>query len=106
MNMHEMKQSSRAAADLMRLLSNEHRLMILCQLVTGERSVGALADLLGVRQTVVSQHLSLLRRDGIVAPRRDGQTIYYSLDSAAARQVIETLYRLYCAPAEAAEATA
>jgi len=87
------------ASDLLRALANRHRLLILCQLVERQRSVGELAEFLTIRDSTVSQHLALLRRDGIVAARRDGQTIWYSIRSAPARALVETLYRIYCAPA-------
>jgi DNA-binding transcriptional ArsR family regulator len=86
-----------AASDLLKALANRHRLMIVCQLIDGERSVGELADLLGIRQSTVSQHLALLRKDGLVATRRDGQTIHYRIGSAPARAVLETLYDCFCA---------
>jgi len=73
--------------------------MIVCSLIDGERSVRALARLLGIRETLASQHLGLLRRDGVVAARRDGQTIYYSLRSGRARAVVETLSNQFCAVA-------
>ena len=88
--------AAKKASELMRSLSNQHRLLIVCQLIDGERSVGELVDFLGIRDTTVSQHLALLRKDGIVTTRRDGQTIYYSILSHQARQVLETLYSLYC----------
>ncbi len=95
----------RAAADeassLLKALANPHRLLIVCQLIESERSVGELADFLGVRDSTVSQHLALLRRDGIVTARRDGQTIWYSIGSDPARDVVHTLYRAFCAPAAA-----
>lgn len=99
--MHEVADQ---AVDLLKALASRNRLMILCQLVEGERSVGELAELLDLRDTVVSQHLGLLRRDGLVAPRRDGQTIYYSLRGETAGKVIATLYDIYCAPAAVREA--
>ena len=68
-------------------------------MIDGERSVGELTEFLGIRDSTVSQHLALLRKDGIVASRRDGQTIFYSIASAPAREVLEALYRQYCAPA-------
>ena len=80
----------------MKSLSNPHRLLIVCQLIEGERSVTELAEFLGIRGTTVSQHLALMRKDGIVSPRRDGQTIWYSISSESARKVLETLYLLYC----------
>lgn len=94
-----MQRTAKQAATLMKSLSSENRLMILCQLADGEKSVGALADLLELRQAAVSQQLALLRKDGLVAPRREGQTIFYSLNGADAKRVIEVLYDLYCAPA-------
>ena len=95
----------RAAADrasgLLKALANPHRLLIVCQLIEKERSVGELAGFLALRDSTVSQHLALLRRDGIVTTRRDGQTIWYSIGSESAREVVHTLYRAYCAPAAA-----
>jgi DNA-binding transcriptional ArsR family regulator len=98
-NMERMHTAADTASDLLKALANRHRLLILCQLIENERSVGDLAELLGIRDSAVSQHLALLRRDGLVAARRDGQTIWYSISSTAARAVLETLYRVYCAPA-------
>jgi DNA-binding transcriptional ArsR family regulator len=92
------------ACELLKSLANRHRLLIVCQLIEGERSVGELAGFLGIRDSTVSQHLALLRKDGIVSARRDGQTIWYSIASAPARQVLETLYRFYCQPAAICEA--
>lgn len=86
------------ASGLLKALANRHRLLVLCQLVEHERSVGQLAEYLDVRDSVVSQHLALLRREGIVTARRDGQTIWYSISSAPARALLETLYCVYCAP--------
>ena len=94
-----MKASADDACALLKGLANPHRLMIVCSLVGGEQSVGALAQLLGVRETLASQHLGLLRREGIVSTRRDGQTIFYSLQSGQARAVVETLSNLFCAVA-------
>ena len=90
------------ASELLRALANRHRLIIICQLVEKERSVGELAALLNIRDSTVSQHLALLRKDGLVTARRDGQTIWYSISSAPARELVGTLYRVYCAPAPAA----
>lgn len=87
-----------AASGLLKALANRHRLIIVCQLTEKERSVGELAELLKIRDSTVSQHLALLRRDGLVAARRDGQTIWYSIGSPQARELVHTLYRVYCAP--------
>jgi DNA-binding transcriptional ArsR family regulator len=94
----QMQSAADAASELLKALANRHRLLILCQLIDGERSVGELAAFLGVRDSTVSQHLAILRRDDLVDSRRDGQTIWYSISSAAARELLETLYRVYCAP--------
>ena len=87
------------ASNLLKALANRHRLIIICQLTGKERSVGELAALLQIRDSTVSQHLALLRKDGLVTTRRDGQTIWYSIGSPEARQLVQTLYRVYCAPA-------
>ncbi len=89
------------ASELLKALANRHRLMISCQLIDGERSVGELASFLEIRDSTVSQHLALLRRDGLGAARRDAQTIWYSISSGPARELVETLYRVYCAPTAA-----
>ena len=100
----EMHAAAEAAEELLKALANRHRLMILCQLSEKERSVGELADLLDLRDSTVSQHLALLRKDGLVSTRRDGQTVWYAIVSPAARRMIETIYRIYCAPADACTA--
>ncbi len=94
-----MQAAADQASELLKALANPHRLMIICQLSASERSVGELAAFLGIRDSTVSQHLALLRKDGLVAARRDGQTIWYSISSEPARELIQTLYRVYCAPA-------
>ena len=100
MNIKDMQRAAADASRLMESLSSENRLMILCQLAEGEKSVGALAASLRLRHAAVSQQLALLRKDGLVATRRDGQTIHYSLRGTAARRVIGLLYELYCTPAD------
>jgi len=93
-----MEVSADMASDLLKALANKHRLMLVCQLVDGERAVGELARALELRDSTVSQHLALLRKDGIVRARRDGQTIFYSIGSPAAHAVLEVLYSHFCAP--------
>lgn len=93
-----MEDSAREACDLLRALANETRLMILCMLADGEKSVGDMEEFLDMRQPAVSQQLARLRLDGTVATRRDGKTIYYSLASTNAQRVIDLLYKLYCEP--------
>ena len=92
----ELEQAAEKASRLLRSLGNGTRLMILCHLVQGERSVGALQALLGIEQSPLSQHLARLRKDGLVATRREAQTIYYRIASDEAARLIETLYGLYC----------
>jgi DNA-binding transcriptional ArsR family regulator len=98
-----MEQAADQASDLLKALSNRHRLLIICQLIDGERSVGELAAFLSLRDSTVSQHLALLRKDGLVSARRDGQTIYYSIASDPAREVLKTLYQVFCAPQKASK---
>ena len=92
----DMTESAQAASDLLRALSHETRLMLLCMLADGEKSVGELEELLELRQSTVSQQLARLRADRLVEKRRDGKSIFYSLASSEARIIIETLYELYC----------
>ena len=80
----------------MKVLSNEHRLMILCLLVEQERSVGDMARALDMRQAALSQQLALLRKDGLVNTRRDAQTIFYSLARDDVRALMGFLYETYC----------
>ncbi|MDK3074755.1 metalloregulator ArsR/SmtB family transcription factor [Sedimentitalea sp. JM2-8] len=86
------------AAAYLKTLAHEGRLMILCHLGAGEKSVGELEQLLSIRQAAVSQMLARLREEGLVATRRDGKTIYYSLSDNNTEQVIELLYSLFCSP--------
>lgn len=95
-----MQKKAKRASALLAAMANEKRLMILCQLVDGERSVTELADMIETRQSTVSQHLALLRRDGFVESRREGQVQYYSLAADEARALLETLYSLYCTPSK------
>ncbi len=94
-----MRQTIDEACELLRALSNRHRLLMLCQLIGGEKSVGELAGTLGIRASTASQHLSLLRRGRLIAGRRDGQTVWYRIDSDQARSVVEVLYANFCMPA-------
>ena len=89
------------AARLLKALGNEKRLMVLCLLVEAERSVGELNARLDLSQSALSQHLAVLRADGLVTTRRDAQTIYYSIASDPAREILKTLYQVYCAPPQA-----
>lgn len=91
-----MEGKAEQAARLMAALGQPKRLMALCRLVDTEMSVGALAESVGLGQSALSQHLARLRDLGIVATRRDGQTIYYRLASEDARRLIALLYDIYC----------
>jgi len=96
MNIDDMQVNARRASQLLKALSNEHRLLILCRLSQGEMSVGQLESIIGLSQSALSQHLARLRRDDLVKTRREAQTIYYSLVGEEATQVIDVLYDLYC----------
>jgi ArsR family transcriptional regulator, virulence genes transcriptional regulator len=84
------------ACELLKAMSNKWRLMILCQLSEGEKTVGELQGLLGVGQSAVSQHLAILRREEIVASRKDAQSIFYSLSGDEAIKVMATLHDVFC----------
>jgi ArsR family transcriptional regulator len=88
--------SAGKAAGLLRTLGNEKRLMILCQLGAGELPAGALQDPLGLSQSALSQHLAVLREAGVVATRRDAQTIFYRICDPSAVKVVETLASIFC----------
>jgi DNA-binding transcriptional ArsR family regulator len=95
--------SAQAAARLLKLLASEQRLLLLCRLIEGEASVGALSEHASLAQSATSQHLAKMRAEGLVATRREGQTIYYRLDDPAAVQVLDTLCLIYRgAPAKTA----
>ncbi len=96
MNSTELQPLAREASGLLKTLGNEHRLMILCTLLEGERSVGDLVDCIGLSQSALSQHLARLRRDGLVQTRRASQTIYYRMAGTEVPALLATLHRLYC----------
>ncbi|MFW8636476.1 ArsR/SmtB family transcription factor [Cribrihabitans pelagius] len=93
-----MMRNARAAADFLKALGHEGRLMILCHLVSGEKSVTELEQLLSARQAAVSQQLARLRLEGLVTPRREGKVIYYSLADERPRRIMELIYDLFCQP--------
>lgn len=95
----ELADSAHAAARMLKLLASEQRLLILCKLVEGESSVGDLSDHVGLAQSATSQHLAKMRAEGLVATRRDAQTIYYRLDDPAAIRMLDTLCEIYKRPA-------
>ena len=88
--------NARDASDLLKALSHESRLLVLCLLAEKERSVGELEQILALRQPTVSQQLARLRLDGLVDTRRDGKTVYYSIADDDVRRVIEVIYAIFC----------
>ena len=88
--------NAKRASDFLKALAHESRLMILCILAEGEKSVSELEDILSLRQPTVSQQLARLRADGLVSTRRDGKVIYYSLASDEARTIIGAIYDVFC----------
>ena len=99
MNMQDLTLRSQEVADLLKVMSNSHRLLILCELNKGERSVTALEAVVPLSQSALSQHLARLRECGVVTTRREAQTIYYSLADPRVTRLMGTLYDLFCAPA-------
>lgn len=96
----EMARHAGAAAELLKALAHPARLLVLCQLVEGERSVGELQPITGLSMSALSQHLSLLRQMLLVNTRRESQTIFYSLADGPAASVLDTLYAAYCGSTE------
>ena len=99
MNLQRMHANAIRASEMMKLLGHPHRLMILCELIEGERSVSELSERIGINQSPLSQHLARMRHEGVVESRRDAQTVYYSLTGPEVESIISTLYGLYCEPA-------
>lgn len=93
-----LEEKAEVASRLLAAMGNPKRLMVLCNMLDGEKSVGELAVIAGLSSAALSQHLGKMRALTLVKTRRDGQTIYYSLASREVRAVLETLYRLFCAP--------
>ena len=98
-----MREHAADATRLLKALANEKRLMLLCLLVEGERSVGELNARVELSQSALSQHLAVLREDGLVTTRREAQTIYYAVAPGPARQVIATLHDVYCGESPSCE---
>ncbi len=91
-----MRVAARTACGVLRALSNEDRLLLLCQLSQGERSVGELEEALDIRQPTLSQQLGVLRNEGLVSTRREGKRIYYSVADPQVLALLGMLYDLYC----------
>ena len=93
-----MRDAAEAACALMKVLSNPDRMLLLCELAEGERNVGELQEAVGIQQPTLSQQLAVLREEDLVATRRDGKNIYYSIASPQAMAVLHVLYAQFCAP--------
>ncbi|MDL0440157.1 ArsR/SmtB family transcription factor [Stutzerimonas frequens] len=96
LDIDSLKANAASASALLKALANPDRLLLLCQLSQGERSVSELEQLLGIQQPTLSQQLGVLRREGLVATRREGKLIHYRISSPEALAVIATLYHLFC----------
>lgn len=94
----ELKIIAAEASDFLKQLASEQRLMILCHLADGEKTVSELQHLVGLEQSSISQHLARLRKQGIITARRNSQSKYYSITDDNALQVIELLHAIYCEP--------
>jgi len=92
----KMGRAAQKASDLMKTLGHKDRLMVLCHLASGEKSVGELASLLNIPQSPLSQHLARMRKESLVTTRREAQTIYYSIASGKAGRMVELMHELYC----------
>jgi DNA-binding transcriptional ArsR family regulator len=97
MKLESLQSKAGAAEKLLKAMASRPRLMILCELLKGERTVTALHEAVGLSMSAMSQHLARLRADDLVSTRRESQTIYYSLAHGGATRMLETLYEIYCA---------
>jgi DNA-binding transcriptional ArsR family regulator len=101
MNVDAIRAKAGLAESFLKTLANRRRLMIVCELLKGERSVGQLEPVVGLSQSALSQHLAKLRRGRMVATRRESQTIYYSLADPGVAKVVTALYDRFCRPSRA-----
>lgn len=96
----EMQENAGKACGLLKAMASEARLMALCQLIEGEKSVTELQEAVGLSQSAMSQHLAVLREHGIVTTRREGQSVYYRMSNGHATALMETLHREFCEKAQ------
>lgn len=96
LDIQAMHERAEEAVSMLKAIANQNRLLLLCQMVEGERSVNELAALLELPQSVVSQHLSLLRREGLVKGRREAQSIYYAIEDERVHKLMGTLFTVFC----------
>lgn len=94
--MENMQENAKAAASFLKGIASTHRLLILCELATGEKSVTELIEATGMPQTSMSQHLSKLKEEKIVTFRRDHRVLFYRIDNQAVIKIIDVLYREFC----------
>lgn len=104
LDLEKMKASAGKACQMMKVLSNPDRLMLLCQLSQGEKRVGELEEILGIVQPTLSQQLTVLREEELVTTRRDGKSIYYQIASPQALAVMKVLFDQFCGPQTGAKA--
>ena len=97
-NVEQMREAAGQATAMLRVLANEARLLLLCQLAQGEACVSELEELLGIHQPTLSQQLGIFRTEEIVSTRREGKKIFYRVSDSQAISVLATLYGLYCPP--------
>jgi len=95
-DLDKLMDNAQEASNFLKAISHEGRLLILCHLSAGEKSVTELEDLISARQAAVSQQLARLRLEGLVTPRRDGKTIYYRLTDDRSRRMIDLVYDMFC----------
>ena len=95
-----LEENAARAAALLKSMGSKWRLLVLCHLVKGEKTVGTLEDLIGLSQSALSQHLAVLRREELVRTRRDAQQIYYSLNGREVASILTVLHKLYCEGAD------
>lgn len=102
-NIEQLQAAACQASQLLKAIANEYRLLILCNLMEGEKQVAELNELIDLSQSALSQHLSRLRQEGLVQTRRESQAIFYSLAGTEVKQLIAVLYDIYCKPAQPAQ---
>ncbi len=95
-NFENMENNAETASQLLKAIASPTRLMLLCALADGEKSVSELTEALNLRQAAVSQHLARLRQEGLVATRREGQSVYYNIADETADEIVQVLYNRYC----------
>lgn len=100
MDLAALQNAAASASSLLKVLANQDRLLLLCQMTQGDYCVSDLEQLTGVRQPTLSQQLTVLREENMVSTRREGKQIFYAIASKEAMAVMQTLYELFCVPAK------